>query len=84
MSKGSAPSAKSLASAQSPASYEAAVQELENLVAQLETGQAPLEQLLADYQRGIFLLGYCRDKLQAVDDQIKLLAEGDLKPWTQE
>jgi exodeoxyribonuclease VII small subunit len=67
-----------------PASYEAALSELEQLVGQIESGQLPLEQLLAGYERGAELLKYCRDKLQAVEDQIKVLDAGTLKPWTQE
>ncbi len=67
-----------------PASYEAALEELEQLVGLIESGQLPLEQLLTGYQRGAELLQFCRDKLQAVENQIKVLDEGTLKPWTQE
>jgi exodeoxyribonuclease VII small subunit len=67
-----------------PASYEAALEELEQLVAMIESGQLPLEQLLTGYQRGALLLQFCRDKLQAVENQIKVLDEGALKPWIQE
>ncbi len=67
-----------------PASYEAALEELDQLVGQIESGQLPLEQLLTGYQRGAQLLQFCRDKLQAVENQIKVLDEGTLKPWTQE
>ena len=66
-----------------PDNYEAALQELEQLVAQLESGQMPLDQLLSGYQRGAALLGFCRDKLQAVEDQIKVLDGGQLKPWNE-
>lgn len=69
---------------QPPGSYEAALAELEKLVSQIESGQLPLEDLLAGYQRGAHLLQFCRDKLQAVENQIKVLDEGVLKPWTQE
>ena len=67
-----------------PASYEAALQELEQLVARIETGQLPLDQMLAGYQRGASLLTFCRQRLDAVQDQIKVLDEGQLQPWTQE
>jgi exodeoxyribonuclease VII small subunit len=67
-----------------PASYEAGLAELEKLVQQLEGGQMPLEELLTAYQRGARLLAYCRDKLQAVEQQIKVLEGKELKPWTQE
>ena len=65
-----------------PASYEAGLQELEQLVAALESGQLPLDQLLVSYQRGAALLAFCRDRLQAVEDQIKVLDAGSLKTWS--
>ncbi|HEX5697989.1 MAG TPA: exodeoxyribonuclease VII small subunit, partial [Rhodoferax sp.] len=70
--------------ATAPAHYEAALQELEQLVARLESGDMPLEQLLAQYQRGAELLKFCRDRLAAVEDQIKVLDQGTLKTWTSE
>ncbi len=63
-------------------SYETALQELEQLVARLEGGQLPLDQLLGSYQRGAQLLAFCRDKLAAVENQVKLLENGELKPWS--
>ena len=67
-----------------PASYEAAMEELEQLTSRIESGQLPLEQLLAGYERGAQLLKFCRDKLQAVEEQIKVLDAGVLKPWASE
>lgn len=67
-----------------PATYEAALQELEQLLVQMEAGDLPLEQLLTGYRRGAELLKYCRDKLEAVEDQIKVLDQGMLKTWTPE
>lgn len=67
-----------------PASYEVAMEELEQLVARIESGQLPLDQMLAGYQRGAALLVFCRKRLDAVQDQIKVLDEGQLQPWTQE
>ena len=67
-----------------PASYEAALEELEQLISQIESGQLPLEQMLAGYERGAQLLAFCRGKLEAVENQIKVLDDGALKPWAQE
>ena len=84
MTKASSPTAVRASTSAKPVSYEAALQELEQLVSQLESGQMPLEQLLTGYQRGAQLLAFCRDKLAAVEEQIKVLDESGLKPWTQE
>ncbi|WP_425258296.1 exodeoxyribonuclease VII small subunit [Rubrivivax sp. RP6-9] len=65
-----------------PASYEQALAELDQLVQQMEGGQLPLDQLLDGYRRGADLLGYCRSRLQAVEEQVKLLEDGQLKTWT--
>jgi exodeoxyribonuclease VII small subunit len=64
-----------------PASYEAALEELEQLLARLESGDMPLEQLLSGYQRGAELLKFCRDKLEAIEEQVKVLDAGVMKPW---
>lgn len=62
-------------------SYEAALTELEQLVAQLDAGQLPLDQLLSRYQRGAELLAFCRSRLDAVEQQIKVLEGGEARPW---
>ncbi|MFO1337161.1 MAG: exodeoxyribonuclease VII small subunit [Burkholderiaceae bacterium] len=68
--------------ADNPASYEAALSELDKLVAAMESGQMPLDQLLEGYRRGAALLEFCRGRLAAVEEQVKVLEEGQLKPWT--
>ncbi|MDD5335986.1 MAG: exodeoxyribonuclease VII small subunit [Rhodoferax sp.] len=67
-----------------PASFEAALEELEQLLARLESGAMPLEQLLTQYQRGAELLKFCRARLEAVEGQIKVLDQGMLKTWMPE
>ena len=64
-----------------PANYEAALQELEQLVAALDAGQLPLDQLLAQYQRGAELLRFCRAQLDAVEQQIRVFENGTSQPW---
>jgi len=66
------------------ASFEAAQVELERLVSRMEAGDLPLDQLLGAYQRGAALLQFCRDQLEAVEHQIKVLDAGNLKNWTPE
>lgn len=65
-----------------PKSYEEALSELERLVQAMEDAQLPLDRLLDAYKRGAELLAYCRDRLQAVEEQVKVLEDGQLKPWT--
>ena len=67
-----------------PTRYEDAVAELERLVQAMDSGQMPLDSLLASYRRGAELLAYCRGRLQAVEDQVKVLEGGQLRDWTGE
>jgi len=69
------------AAAAAPVSYEDALRELERLVAEMEGGQLPLDQLLDSYKRGAELLAFCRGRLEAVETQVRVLEDGQLKPW---
>ena len=71
----------SASTSKEPASYEQALSELDRLVQQMEGGQLPLDQLLDGYRRGAELLSFCRSRLQVVEEQVKLLEDGQLKPW---
>lgn len=64
-----------------PLGYEQAMSELERLVQAMESEQLPLDQVLRSYQRGSQLLAYCRGRLEAVEQQVKVLEDGQLKPW---
>ena len=65
-----------------PASFEQAMQELEQLVAQMEAGELPLEASVAAYKRGSELVKFCSTQLDKVDSQVKLLESDMLKPFT--
>jgi exodeoxyribonuclease VII small subunit len=62
--------------------YEQALAELEGLVQRMEAGQMPLDQMLDSYRRGAALLELCRTRLAAVEQQVKVLEDGQLKPWS--
>lgn len=64
-----------------PASFEEAMDELGRLVAQMEAGALPLEASVAAYQRGSDLVKYCSTQLDRVDQQVKVLEAGMLKPF---
>lgn len=62
-----------------PANYEDALGELDRLVGAMEAGQLPLDRLLENYKRGAELLAFCRARLEAVEHQVKVLEDGQLK-----
>ncbi|HEU4459783.1 MAG TPA: exodeoxyribonuclease VII small subunit [Methylibium sp.] len=64
-----------------PSNYEAALGELERLVASMEAGALPLDDLLASYRRGAYLLDYCREKLEAVEQQVQVLEAGQWRSF---
>lgn len=68
-------------SANLPASFEEAMTELAQLVAQMEAGSLPLESSVAAYQRGSELIKYCAAQLDKVDSQVKVLQSEMLKPF---
>ena len=73
-----------VAPAAAPASYEDALGELDRLVQTMEAGQLPLDRLLESYKRGADLLSFCRTRLNAVEQQVRVLEDGRLKPWVAE
>ncbi len=62
-----------------PASFESALQELEHIVQAMEGGDAPLEESLANYERGMALLKQCQDALGAAEQKVRLLESGALR-----
>lgn len=80
----SAPSADDPSPSQNAPRYEDALAELERLVSAMEGSQLPLDALLDNYRRGAQLLDLCRARLQAVEQQVKVLEDGQLKDWVAE
>lgn len=67
-----------------PPSFEAALAELEALVATMESGQLPLKESLAAYQRGAALLAFCQEALKDAQQQVEVLEKGVLKTFRPE
>jgi exodeoxyribonuclease VII small subunit len=57
-------------------SFESALLELERIVQAMENGDTPLEQSLANYERGMALLKQCQGQLADAEQKIRIL-EGD-------
>jgi exodeoxyribonuclease VII small subunit len=64
-----------------PASFEAALEELEDIVARMEGGQLALSDSLAAYQRGAQLLAFCQRELKGAQQQVEMLEKGVLKAF---
>jgi exodeoxyribonuclease VII small subunit len=67
--------------AESSPSFEAALAELEALVAQMESGELPLAESLAAYKRGAQLLAHCQAALKDAQQQVEVLERGVLQPF---
>ncbi|HEY1685136.1 MAG TPA: exodeoxyribonuclease VII small subunit [Tepidisphaeraceae bacterium] len=60
----------------SPKSFEDALQELEQILSRIESGETPLEESLLQYERGNFLIQHCRGVLNSAEKQIEMLNKG--------
>ncbi len=58
-----------------PKSFEEAVGELEQILSDMERGEVPLEESLVRYERGNYLLQYCRQILGKAEEQIEQLSK---------
>jgi exodeoxyribonuclease VII small subunit len=68
--------------AQKTVSFESAMVELEQLVADMEGGKLSLEDSLTAYKRGAELLSFCRSRLDDAQQQVRVLEEGVLKDFS--
>lgn len=74
-------SAASSAARPNEPTFEKALAELEKIVSRMESGELSLEQALAAHKRGVELARFCQQRLEAAQQQVKVL-EGDvLKPF---
>ena len=57
-------------------SFEQALAELEQIVARLESGQAPLEDSISMYERGAALKAHCETRLEAARLRVEKIVVG--------
>jgi exodeoxyribonuclease VII small subunit len=67
-----------------PPTFEAALTELEELVARMEGGQLPLKESLEAYKRGAELVTQCQASLKDAQAQVDVLEQGVLKSFAPE
>ena len=53
--------------------FESALAELEEVVEQLESGDLPLDDSLAAFEKGVGLVKFCNHKLNEVEKKVELL-----------
>lgn len=58
--------------------FEDALKELEQTVRNMEQGDQPLDDLLADFEKGIGLLRVCEKKLAEAEGKIAVLTQSEI------
>ncbi|MEG1552228.1 MAG: exodeoxyribonuclease VII small subunit [Kiritimatiellia bacterium] len=56
-----------------PKTFEAASERLEILVRQMESGELPLDGMIAAFEEGRMLVAYCTAKLSEVQKRVELI-----------
>ena len=64
-------------------SFEAALKELEGIVARLEQGEVDLEDSIALYERGQALKAHCEAKLSAAEARLEKVIKGPQGPTSE-
>ncbi|MBS0473278.1 MAG: exodeoxyribonuclease VII small subunit [Proteobacteria bacterium] len=60
--------------------FEAALQELEQIVSRLEQGEVELEASISLYERGQALKAHCEEKLKAAEGRLEKIIQGASGP----
>ena len=55
--------------------FESAMEEIEQVVEQIESGELSLEESLAAYEKGVGLVKFCYQKLNEVEKRIEVLVK---------
>lgn len=70
--------------APSPKSWEEATETLERLIQQMESGKLSLEESIHAYKQGVELIQWSRQTLAQAQQQVRVLEDGMLKPYSPE
>ena len=57
--------------------FERAMNDLEALVDRLEQGELPLEQAVAEFEKGVALTRRCREALDAAEQKVRVLLDAE-------
>ena len=56
-----------------PLNFESAMQRLEEIVEEMESGKMPLEDLIARYEEGMKLVKICQERLTSAEQRIEII-----------
>lgn len=60
-----------------PKTFEEASARLDTLVRQMESGQLPLDEMIAAFEEGRKLVAFCNDKLTEVQKRVEIIKAGE-------
>jgi exodeoxyribonuclease VII small subunit len=65
-----------------PPTFEAGLQQLENIVKEMETGELPLERAITLFEQGMKLSEACRKQLEEAETRVEILTRraGEIQP----
>ena len=61
---------------QIPSGYQVALDELESILAEIESGEADVDVLSLKVKRALFLITFCRARLTQTDEEVRKLIQG--------
>jgi len=61
-------------------SIEKAMERLDGLVKEMESGQLPLDKLISTYEEGVKLIRLCQEKLDAAEQKIQIITRNASGP----
>jgi exodeoxyribonuclease VII small subunit len=61
-----------------PLNFESAMDRLEAIVEQMETGKLPLEDLIVRYEEGMNLVKICQERLASAEQKIEIIARNSV------
>jgi exodeoxyribonuclease VII small subunit len=62
-----------MAPRKTPQTFESALERIEQIAAQMETGEVPLEQLVVIYEEGLGLVRFCSERLEEAEKRLQTI-----------
>ncbi|MFC1670525.1 exodeoxyribonuclease VII small subunit [Spirochaetota bacterium] len=69
--------AKKKASSKDKLNFESSLEELEEIVSRLESGELGLEDSIKEFEKGIKYAKFCHEKLEEAERKIEILQKGE-------